>query len=360
MSVPKLSIIIPIFGAEKYISKCLDSLVNQTYGIENLEIICVNDCTLDNSMQIVKDFQNQYPNRITIHNHKKNKGPGGARNTGLKIATGDYITFADPDDYLELDTYDYIISNMKNTNIQLACFNFIFFNSTSHFTKPLHPSNPIFKKEIKISHKELYTNYPKFIHSLSVWNKIYSKDLLKNIDSFPENQLFNEDAKFSLDCFLAASEIFITPRRFYNYRKDENNSAATNKSYTTKKSYFFHLKHHQYLEKIKSIYPSLKEEINIFHINNWYQFMHNILIKKPISFNKQEMLFFYNETKKIYSTINLSDYKNKTHPIQRLIPLSFKYSFSFQSAKILYFTLHKLAKFFHGIYIKIKKTRAQK
>ncbi len=349
MNIPKLSIIIPIFGAEKYIDKCLNSLINQTYGIENLEIICINDCTKDKSMDVVKKYKQKYPNNIIIQNHKINKGPGGARNTGLKLVTGEYITFVDPDDYLELKAYNYLIPKMQQNNISLSCFDFIFFNEKEHFTKPKHPSSPLFKKEQLISKSELLKNNAEIIHSMSVWNKIYSRELLSNIEPFLENQLFNEDAKFSLECFLNSSKIFFVNKKFYNYRKETTSNAATNKTYITKSRYNYHLMHHNYLETIKSKYPSLRNEINIFHLNNWYQFMHNILLENIITFSKEDKIYFYKATRNIYSKINIYSYKNKTHILQRLLPLSFKYSFSLNSTKFLYFILYKSSKTLHGI-----------
>ena len=95
--MPKVSVIVPIYNVEKYLKKCLDSLVNQT--LDDIEIILVNDGSKDNSKQIAEKFANDYPNKI-IYLEKENGGLSSARNYGLKHAKGDYISFVDSDDYV--------------------------------------------------------------------------------------------------------------------------------------------------------------------------------------------------------------------------------------------------------------------
>ena len=98
----KLSVIVPVWGVEKYIDKCLDSLVNQT--LEDIEIIVVNDESPDNSQMIIDKYVEKYPNKV-ISILQKNGGQGLARNNGLKYAKGDYIGYVDSDDYVDLDMF---------------------------------------------------------------------------------------------------------------------------------------------------------------------------------------------------------------------------------------------------------------
>ena len=85
-----ISVILPVYHVENYIEKCLQSLISQTFS--DIEIICVNDCTQDNSITIVKEYQKKDP-RIRLINHLENRGLGGARNTGISAAEGEYIVF---------------------------------------------------------------------------------------------------------------------------------------------------------------------------------------------------------------------------------------------------------------------------
>ncbi len=98
MNHPKISIIIPVYNVEKYLRECLDSCVNQT--LEDIEIICVDDASPDNSIKILEEYQ-QKDSRIRIFRHEENKNLGTARNTGLTNATGEYVWFVDSDDYID-------------------------------------------------------------------------------------------------------------------------------------------------------------------------------------------------------------------------------------------------------------------
>jgi glycosyltransferase involved in cell wall biosynthesis len=344
MNTAKISIILPIFNVQKYISVCLDSLVNQSYGIDNMEIICVNDCSPDNSIDIALEYQKKYPDSIKIINHKKNKGTGGARNTGLAHATGQYITFVDPDDFVDKNTYKYMLNKMQKNGIQLSCFHFVFFDDSGEKLTKIHPSDPLFVKEVMISHNTLLSQYPKFIHSMSVWNKIYKKELLENINPFPEKQLFNEDARFSVDCFLTADKILFSDKKFYHYRKNTTGTTATNKMYTTKESYNFHFIHHNYLDNLKSKYPQLTSEIDTFNINNWYQYMHNILTNDTVQFTKNEQLHYFTQTKKLFQNISTTTKLKGVYPKPNMLFITIKHSPNFFFAKNIYKILYQISR----------------
>ena len=96
----KVSIIVPVYNVEKYLEECLDSLVNQT--LKEIEIICINDFSPDNSLEILHRYKNNYPDLMKIIDLKQNVGPGYARNHGLDMAQGEYIVFVDPDDYIDI------------------------------------------------------------------------------------------------------------------------------------------------------------------------------------------------------------------------------------------------------------------
>lgn len=104
----KISVIVPIYNVEQYLSQCLDSIINQTYT--NLEIILINDGSTDNSEKICNQYKLLDPRIIVIH--KTNGGLSDARNTGIKIATGDYISFVDADDFIDKNMYKKLIQLM--------------------------------------------------------------------------------------------------------------------------------------------------------------------------------------------------------------------------------------------------------
>ena len=105
----KISIIIPVYNVEKYLKTCLDSVINQTY--QNLEIILVNDGSTDNSGKICEEYKRTNSRIILIH--KKNEGLSAARNTGLGIATGEYISFLDSDDYISNDMLETLYNSLQ-------------------------------------------------------------------------------------------------------------------------------------------------------------------------------------------------------------------------------------------------------
>ena len=108
----KISIIIPIYNVEDYLVECLESIINQTY--KNLEIICVNDGSTDKSLMVIKEYEKK-DKRIKVISHS-NKGVSAPKNAGMKIATGDYITFVDPDDLIDLNVYEKCIESIIKYN----------------------------------------------------------------------------------------------------------------------------------------------------------------------------------------------------------------------------------------------------
>lgn len=174
----KFSIIVPVYGTEKTLRRCLDSIVNQTY--ENFELIIVNDCSQDNSSMILEEYESKYGCIIVI-NHSINKGSLHARLTGLKEVTGDYVLFVDSDDELMLDACE-VISEFISQN---GVFDIIHFNTKvcskdpatvdfyQNFTKPLG---------IKLIGEQIPYNF--FLEGnieSFLWNKCYSYSIFEKL-----------------------------------------------------------------------------------------------------------------------------------------------------------------------------------
>lgn len=112
-----VSIIIPIYNSEKTLRKCFDSLINQTY--KNIEIICVNDCSKDNSDVIIEEYITK-DDRIKLINHAENKNAGGSRNTGIRNAAGEYLCFVDNDDWLAIDAIETMVPYTNNGIVDIV------------------------------------------------------------------------------------------------------------------------------------------------------------------------------------------------------------------------------------------------
>ena len=117
----KVSIIIPVYNAEKYLRKCLDSVMSQDYG--SYEVICVNDCSPDNSREILEEYRRKYPEKIVVLENEENMGQGRSRMRALKQASGEYLMFVDSDDWIGTDCCKTLLSHTdKQTDVCLFSY----------------------------------------------------------------------------------------------------------------------------------------------------------------------------------------------------------------------------------------------
>lgn len=177
--MPKVSIIVPVYNSEKYLNKCLESLVNQT--LEDIEIIVVNDGSFDNSAQIIKNYCIKYPRKI-ISLLKENGGLSDARNFGLSCATGEYVGFVDSDDYVDTNMFLSMYESAINENLDLVECNFSW----------------IYDSNIKLDIGKEYDSIKSFFVNgrVMVCNKIFKTEIIKeNHIEFPLGLIY-EDIEF--------------------------------------------------------------------------------------------------------------------------------------------------------------------
>ena len=225
---PLISVIVPVYNSEKYLGQCLDSLTLQTYG--NLEILCINDGSEDNSLNLLKKYSKE-DSRIKIIN-QQNSGQSHARNKGLEVAKGEYISFVDSDDWISLTLYNKFIKALNASN---GGFDTYMFNYTSYFERP-HPNcfnnlsgiNPERWQGKKPNH--IYTSddcTTPFSGNMGIWNKIYKKDLLTdNGFRFEEDYIF-EDQLFYTQTFFESKGMYINFEVQYFYRQNEISTVHT-------------------------------------------------------------------------------------------------------------------------------------
>lgn len=221
---PKISIIVPVYNSEEYLLKCLDSLIYQTY--ENLEIICINDGSTDNSQKILEEYKAK-DSRIRVY-EQPNKGQSAARNYAMTIATGEYVSFVDSDDWVLLTLYKTFAELNYCRNVDI--FNF---NAESYLEKTEDVfTNKFYSIKIWNNHKSDKTihkfndcNNP-FYGNISACNKIYNLHFLrKNRIKFLEKTIF-EDQLFHIETLLKSKSILATNETFYRYRKSSPNSTT--------------------------------------------------------------------------------------------------------------------------------------
>ena len=227
MSNEKISIIIPVYNVEKYLKQCLDSLVEQTY--RNLEIICIDDESPDASRLILEEYE-QKDERIKIIS-KKNGGLGAARNTGLDVASGDFISFVDSDDWCEVTMFEQLYNIIKQTGADFSiCATFLFddikkqtVESSCYFS--LKAWNGEFEeKYLDIT----YLRDQRFGFNVPIWNKLFRRDyLIHNNLRFKEGLLY-EDQLFFIDVFRKTTSFAFTKKKLYHYRINRKGSIMQN------------------------------------------------------------------------------------------------------------------------------------
>ncbi len=210
----KVSVIIPVYNVEKYIKKCLDSLVNQT--LSDIEIIVVNDGTPDNSQIIIDEYVKKYPDKV-ISIVKENGGQGSARNIGLEKATGEYIGYVDSDDYVELNMYEELYGKAKeNDSDIIICGNNIVYENNS-------------KKIPEINYDNKFNNFENaFFGKMAVWNKLYKKEILINNNIKFKEKVWYEDFAFTLKTLVNAKTIDFLDKSLYNYLWREGSTMNNN------------------------------------------------------------------------------------------------------------------------------------
>ena len=224
MDNPLISVIIPIYNVEQYLSKCLDSVINQTY--KNIEIICVNDGATDNSLKILEEYKSR-DSRIKIIN-QENGGLATARNTGLKNASGEFIYFLDSDDWVCTELIQTTYDAIQNSNADIAMFD----TYNVYDEKSYVPVNRV-SKFVK-SHNTNVLNYKDDTNmrdlQCTAWSKLYRKNyLIKNNLWFPYGVRFGEDVPFWFSLLYTNPKIVFIDKCLYFYRK--RSTSLTAKTY---------------------------------------------------------------------------------------------------------------------------------
>lgn len=215
----KISVIIPLYNAERTIKKCLNSVVNQSYS--NIEIILINDGSTDLSLKICNDFASKDKRIIVID--KKNEGAVKARLDGINNSTGDYITFVDADDSINRKTFQLLIRELKKSSFDIICFNSYKtlgklsiikrVGNTYYFEK----NDEYYGDEIR---KDLVAAWM-YGHPFpaTLWGKIYKRELLNNIGIYSKDiSFFYDDLMTNFEVFLRADSVKLMNYPLYYYR----------------------------------------------------------------------------------------------------------------------------------------------
>lgn len=235
--IPKVSVIVPIYNVEKFLPRSVDAIRNQT--LKDIEIILVDDESPDNCPQMCDEYKKN-DNRIKVI-HKKNGGLGYARNSGLDVATGEYVLFVDSDDYIDYDMLEIMYSTAKSHNVDFVRVD----NYKETMDGKILNSNyvpPL--REGLYNQQELRNDllYPQFgmgpndngnkYVSCSVWRNLYKKDIIdtNKIRFVSERELISEDIPFNLEFMMNCKSAFVINRKFYHYIVNDTSLTQTYKA----------------------------------------------------------------------------------------------------------------------------------
>lgn len=217
--MPKVSVIIPIYNVEQYLSRCLDSVLAQT--LKDIQVICINDCSSDNSLKVLNEYAIK-DSRLNVIDLKQNKGAAFARNRGLEIATGEFLGFVDPDDYIDLDYYEKLYNEAIKEDADIV----------KCIRKTVHQDGNITTSKLN---NKIQKNKYNFTYEWTT--AIYKSSVVfENNITFPEECRKAQDVVFLNRCLLKSKNLVLIDNTFYYACKRENSLNAKKIPLTSIKS----------------------------------------------------------------------------------------------------------------------------
>ena len=296
--MPKVSIIIPVYNVEKYIKKCLESLAEQT--LQDFEIIIVNDGTKDNSEEIILNYQKEHPEMPIKYLKKENGGLASARNYGVKFATGKYISFFDPDDYLDKDLYKNLEKYMDD-NIDVIKFKMQTVDINGKILEKL--DGPVFEKCTGEEAFKKLCIFDKFIDPACIY--LYKREFFIE-NNFEYKLRYHEDFGLTPLIIIQAKSFVSTNIYGYFYLQTEESltrSKDTKKDIARAKDM---LEHYDNMKQLIDVYEIKKETKEI--VKKYYT---NSVILKASTLSGQEQNKYIKEIKKreLYKNIKPTNLK---------------------------------------------------
>ncbi len=223
---PLISVIVPVYNLEKYLVRCIESIIGQTY--KNLEIILIDDGSTDTSGQIIDEFKKK-DNRIKVI-HKENGGESSARNTGLRMATGEYIAFCDCDDWMDLDMYEALAWELNQENIDMVASGWYkeTDSSSQEIRNALPVNSQVFGRDELLKYLYMRDSYRGFAY---MWDKLYKREILKDKDGnwilFREDLRLGGDVLYLAEVALNVKRAKYVDRAFYHYYQRDKSGCHT-------------------------------------------------------------------------------------------------------------------------------------
>ncbi len=358
MAQPKVSIIVPVYNAEEYLERCVNSLKNQT--LEDIEIILVDDSSRDASPQMC-ERQAAEDSRIKVI-HKQNEGAGIARNAGLQIATGEYIGFVDSDDFVEADMFKTLYEKAEKYNSDLVMSGFLSVDGTmfseaggrvrkTYFTEDTHFETEEERRELGLGIVgALPEDEDDSKYGMSIWKNLFRREIIKenNIVFESERETISEDALFMIDYISCIRKATGTADAFYNYCRNGESISKGYKEDRFEKSLVF-------VKKVKERFDKMAtpEEYRIY-IYRFWQAMCRVICSQEVMHADDNRIRYTKLRRKLKTvcTHSLTVSAIKAYPIcklplvQRIFACGIKYR--------LYFLLKILVGLRSRLYFRLK------
>ena len=343
MPQPKVSIIVPVYNAEKYLNRCINSLCSQT--LSDIEIILVDDSSTDASLEICNKAA-EADSRIKVI-HKENEGAGKARNAAINVATGKYIGFVDCDDFVHNDMFKTLYEKAEKYNSELVMSGVLFVDGNMfsekgecirkiYFDKDTHFETEDQLKELKMGIVGAFpedTDDSKY--GMSIWKNLFVHEIIKENDiTFQsEREMLSEDALFMIDYISCIKKATGIDKAFYNYCRNEDSISKSYKKDRFEKGLVF-------VDEVeKRFKKDIEPEEYQIYIYRFWQAMCRVLCSQEIIYAQNNNIKFTDLKKRLRSicTHSLTVRALKAYPLRKL-PLKqrvFAYSMKYR----LYFLL---------------------
>lgn len=314
MSKVKISVIVPIYNSEKYLERCIESLINQT--LQDIEIILVNDGSLDNSYNIIKYYQD-LDSRVSVIN-QKNQGVSIARNEGIKRATGEYITFVDSDDWCDKNMFKDMYNASKCGDIDLVVIGYSLDNDNNKSIKVIKVEERLYSDNLNNTAVIL----SKIELGYSVM-KLYKRENIINNDILFNHELsFGEDAIFVQDYLMTIKSIVVLDIVAYHYVKCNDKSLSS--KYVDNMDIFiecYWCKYEKLINKFPFLGEAMKETGHIKEISATILSIYN-MYRSDCEFKRKQRIANIREymiNEKIKSAINQYKPMKKSHKIFKIL-----------------------------------------
>lgn len=222
-SIPKVSILVPIFNVEQYLRQCLDSLANQS--LKDIEIICINDGSTDSSPEIIDEYAKNDPRFVVIT--KTNSGYGDSMNQGIKKATGEYIGIVESDDWADIDMFQNLYDIAAKNSVDVVKSNFYFYSGLGNTNKKFPLVNRADSEKVINPIETPSVFFPQ----AAIWTGLYKKSFLEknSIEFLPTPGASYQDTGFNFKVWASAKKAYLTNHAYLHYRIDNDNSSVKSK-----------------------------------------------------------------------------------------------------------------------------------